>query len=81
VLENLKNMRKKRSSKALSGRLNRWSFRKLQNITDYKAKLVGLNVKYADAKGTSSLCPICGGKIKPKWVQADDVPYMRIRRG
>ena len=65
VLENLKNMRRKRSSKALNGRLNRWGFRKLQNIIDYKAKLVGLNVKYVDAKGTSSLCPICGGKLSP----------------
>jgi len=65
VLENLNNMRRKRSSKALNGRLNRWSFRKLQNIIDYKAKLSGLNVKYVDAKGTSSLCPICGGKLSP----------------
>jgi len=60
VLENLKNIRKKRGSKAISGRLNRWSFRKLQEIIDYKAKLSGLNVRHVDAKGTSSLCPICG---------------------
>jgi len=63
VLENLSNMKRKRSSKALNGRLNRWSFRKLQNIIDYKAKLAGLNVKYVDAKDTSSLCPICRGKL------------------
>ena len=65
VLENLSNMRGKRSSKALNGRLSRWSFRKLQNIIDYKAKLAGLNVKYVDAKDTSSLCPICRGKLSP----------------
>ena len=59
MLENLSNMRRKRSSKALNGRLSRWSFRKLQNIIDYKAKLASLNVKYVDAKDASSLCPIC----------------------
>ena len=65
VLEKLKNIRGKRRSKALNGRLNRWSFRKLQNIIDYKAKLTGLNVKYVHAKGTSSLCPTCGEKLSP----------------
>ena len=25
-----------------------------------------MNVVYVDAKGTSSLCPICGGKLSPK---------------
>ncbi len=66
VLENLKNVREKsRDSKELNGRLNRWSFRRLQSIIDYKAKLAGLNVKYVDAKGTSSLCPKCGGNLSP----------------
>jgi len=65
LLKNLSNMMRKRSSKALNGRLSRWSFRKLQNIIDYKAKLAGLNVKYVDAKDTSSLCPICRGKLSP----------------
>jgi putative transposase len=66
ILEDLKNMRKKsRGSKAINGRLNRWSFRKLQNIIDHKANLAGLNVKYVNAKGTSSLCPTCGGKLSP----------------
>jgi putative transposase len=64
VLEELANMRKRiRHSKAINGRLNRWSFRKLQEIMEYKAKLAGLNVTYVDARGTSSLCPICGGKL------------------
>jgi putative transposase len=30
---------------------------------EYKAKLAGLNVVYVNAEGTSSLCPICGGKL------------------
>jgi putative transposase len=64
VLEELANMRKRiRHSKAINGRLNRWSFRKLQEIMEYKAKLAGLNVTYVNARGTSSLCPICGGKL------------------
>jgi putative transposase len=37
----------------------------LQNIMYYKASLAGLNVKYVDARNTSSLCPICGGKLSP----------------
>ncbi|MCL7390210.1 MAG: transposase [Thaumarchaeota archaeon] len=27
---------------------------------EYKAELAGLSVVYVDARGTSSLCPICG---------------------
>jgi putative transposase len=66
VLEELANIRRRiRRSKAINGRLNRWSFRKLQEIIEYKAKLAGLNVTYVDAKGTSSLCPICGVKLSP----------------
>jgi len=66
LLEGLANIRRRiRRSKAINGRLNRWSFRKLQEIIEYKAKLAGLNVTYVDAKGTSSLCPICGGKLSP----------------
>jgi putative transposase len=66
VLEELANIRRRiRRSKAINGRLNRWSFRKLQEIIEYKAKLAGLNVTYVNAKGTSILCPICGGRLSP----------------
>ena len=66
ALEELTNIRKRiNRSKELNGRLNRWSFRKLQNIIEYKARLAGLNVKYFNAKGTSSLCPQCGGRLSP----------------
>jgi len=61
VLEELANIRKRvRRSKAVNGRLNRWSFRKLQ---EYEVKLAGLNVTYAE--GASSLCPTCGEKLSP----------------
>jgi putative transposase len=70
ALEKLKNIRKTnkkriKHSKAMNGRLNRWSFRKFQEIVEYKAKLTGLNVIYVNARGTSSLCPICGGRLSP----------------
>jgi len=66
VLEELANIRERiRRSKAINGRLNRWSFRKFQEMMEYKAKLAGLSVVYVDAKGTSSLCPICGEKLSP----------------
>jgi putative transposase len=66
VVEELANIRKRiRRSKELNGRLNRWSFRKLQEIIEYKVKLAGLKISYVNAKGTSSLCPICGAKLSP----------------
>ncbi|ACB07602.1 RNA-guided endonuclease InsQ/TnpB family protein [Candidatus Korarchaeum cryptofilum] len=66
VLEDLTNIRERiKRSKELNGRLNRWSFRKLQRIVEYKAKLAGLNVVYVEARGTSSLCPICGERLSP----------------
>lgn len=64
ALENLKNIRGKiRFSSEMNGRLHRWSFRKLQSNIEYKAKLQGIKVIYVNARGTSSLCPICGAKL------------------
>ncbi|MHA1606111.1 MAG: RNA-guided endonuclease InsQ/TnpB family protein [Candidatus Freyarchaeota archaeon] len=66
ALENLKNIRRKiKYSSEMNGRLHRWSFRKLQLIIEYKAKLNGVPVIYVDAKGTSRTCPICGEKLSP----------------
>ncbi|MDW8023509.1 MAG: transposase [Nitrososphaerota archaeon] len=66
VLEDLKHIRKHmRKPRGLNGRLNRWSFRKLQQIIEYKAKFNGLAVVYVNAKGTSSLCPKCRVNLSP----------------
>ncbi len=66
ALEDLKEIRKKISySKELNGRLHRWSFRKFQQILEYKARLNRVPVVYVDPRNTSSLCPICGGKLSP----------------
>ncbi|MBS7611612.1 transposase [Candidatus Bathyarchaeota archaeon] len=65
ILENLKNIRRRKRSKELNGRLNRWGFRRLQAIIEYKAELAGLTVKPVSAKGTSSLCPKCRVKLSP----------------
>ena len=66
ALENLKEIRRKiNCSKELNGRLHRWSFRKFQQILEYKAKLNGINVIYVNPRKTSSLCPICGRKLSP----------------
>ena len=65
ALENLKKIRDfiKYSAK-INGRLHRWSFRKLQSIIEYKAKLKGIKTVFVNPAFTSSLCPICGGKLR-----------------
>ncbi|MBS7613755.1 transposase [Candidatus Bathyarchaeota archaeon] len=57
-------MRKRiKYSKRMNRRLHTLPFRRLQFYIDYKAHLAGLPVIYVDPKHTSSLCPICGGKL------------------
>ncbi|MCQ5340779.1 MAG: RNA-guided endonuclease TnpB family protein [Candidatus Methanomethylicia archaeon] len=64
IMEDLKGIRKYiNKGRILNRRLHSWNFRKLQFYIDYKAKLEGLPVIYVNPKGTSSLCPICGGKL------------------
>jgi len=66
ALEDLRGIRRRiRYSKEMNGRLHRWSFRRFQQILEYKARLAGLNVVYVDPRGTSSRCPICGGRLSP----------------
>ena len=66
ALENLRGLRESvRYSREVNGRLHRWSFRRLQAIIEYKAKLRGIKVVYVDPAQTSSLCPICGERLSP----------------
>jgi len=64
ALEDLTEIRDSiRYSVEMNGRLHRWSFRKLQSIIEYKAKLKGIKVVFVDPAFTSSLCPVCGVKL------------------
>ncbi|MCA6212978.1 IS200/IS605 family element transposase accessory protein TnpB [Thermococcus bergensis] len=66
ALEDLTEIRNTiRYSAEMNGRLHRWGFRKLQSIIEYKAKLKGVSVVFVNPARTSSLCPICGGKLSP----------------
>ncbi|WP_297435405.1 transposase [Thermococcus sp.] len=66
ALEDLTEIRESiRYSAKMNGRLHRWSFRKLQSIIEYKAKLKGVRVVFVNPAFTSSLCPVCGGKLSP----------------
>lgn len=66
ALEDLTEIRDSiRYSAEMNGRLHRWSFRKLQSIIEYKAKLRGVRVVFVNPAHTSSLCPVCGGKLSP----------------
>ncbi|KPV62383.1 MAG: putative transposase DNA-binding domain protein [Candidatus Bathyarchaeota archaeon BA1] len=53
-------------SKRLKRRLNSWSFRRLQNFIEYKAKWEVVKVVYANARNTSKFCSKCGCMIKPR---------------
>ncbi|MBC7093998.1 transposase [Thermococcus sp.] len=66
ALEDLTEIRDSiRYSAELNGRLHRWSFRKLQLIIEYKAKLAGVKVVFVNPAHTSSLCPVCGCRLSP----------------
>ena len=66
VMENLKNIRESinKKNKKIRRRLNRWNFRKLQFFIEYKIMWSGLTVEYVNPRRTSSLCPICGHRLK-----------------
>jgi IS605 OrfB family transposase len=52
-------------SKRFRTDINRWPYRLFQNIIDYKSNNETL---YVDPDGTSSECPVCGGRLEhPIW--------------
>ena len=46
--------------------MNSWSFYELQRQIEYKARWLGLPVKYVKANGTSSKCAKCGSNMVPE---------------
>ena len=66
ALEDLTGIRDSvRYSAEMNGRIHRWSFRKLQSIIEYKAKMKSVRVVFVNPAYTSSLCPVCGSKLSP----------------
>ena len=67
ILEDLRNIRKtaKPQSKKLRTYLNRWPYLEFQRMMEYKSKNRTI---YVNPEGTSSECPVCGGRLKhPVW--------------
>ena len=60
-LERLSNIRSTtRTSRKNNHSLHNWSFYRLMQFIEYKAKRVGISVEYVDPAYTSQKCPICG---------------------
>lgn len=60
-LERLANIRSTtRTSRKNNPSLHTWSFYRLAQFIEYKAKLAGIKVEYVNPAYTSQRCPICG---------------------
>lgn len=60
-LEQLSNIRSTtRTSRKNNHSLHTWSFYRLAQFIEYKAKLAGIKVEYVNPAYTSQRCPICG---------------------
>jgi len=71
IMEDIKGIRKlykkgNGQGSKYRGRMNSWSFYELQRQIEYKARWLGLPVKYVNANGTSSRCATCGSKMIPE---------------
>lgn len=42
-----------------------WSYRRLQDLIEYKAALCGIRIEYVNPKNTSRICPSCGSINTP----------------
>lgn len=60
-LEQLANIRSTtRTSRKNNHSLHNWSFYRLAQFIEYKAKLAGIKVEYVNPAYTSQTCPVCG---------------------
>lgn len=60
-LEQLQNIRSAtRTSRKNNHSLHTWSFYRLAQYIEYKAKLAGIQVEFVDPAYTSQKCPVCG---------------------
>lgn len=60
-LEQLTNIRSTaRTSRKNEHNLHTWSFYRLAQYIEYKAKLAGISVEYVNPAYTSQTCPVCG---------------------
>jgi putative transposase len=71
ILEDIKGIRKlykkgNGQGKKFRGKMNSWPFYELQRQIEYKARWLGLPVRYVKAAGTSSKCAVCGSKMVPE---------------
>lgn len=70
-LEQLQNIRSTtRTSRKNNHGLHTWSFYRLTQLIEYKARLAGISVEYVNPAYTSQRCPICGSVH-----HADDINY------
>lgn len=66
-MERLDNIRSTaRTSRKNNPSLHTWSFYRLANYIEYKAKLEGIEVVYVNPAYTSQICPCCGSKNHAK---------------
>lgn len=83
ILEDLKGIRKlyrKGNGQGSEHRakMNSWSFYELQRQIEYKARWLGLPVKYVKANGTSSKCAVCGSNMVPEEHRMFFCPYCNV---
>ena len=67
ILEDLRTIKENSNNKSnkLRTYLNRWPYSRFQRMLEYKSKF---KTVYVNPEGTSSICPVCGGRLKhPVW--------------